>query len=65
MGTSVKDFCYTFETFLTSGIPNLQLKDLLLKLNEKGSEFHTYCDLVIGHEFIVGKTMQQARFSNS
>lgn len=53
MGSSVEDFGDRPEGFLASGIPDLQFKDLVFYSNDKGAEFHTYCNIMLLFELIL------------
>lgn len=57
---SVKYLGYAFKRLLTRCVPNLELKYLLLQLDQQRSEFHAYSHLVICQELIVRQSMQQA-----
>ena len=60
VGTTVEYFGDTLELFLAGCVPNLELEHLLLELDEEGAEFDSDGDLMIGHEFIIGKSVQEA-----
>ena len=52
MRSFVKDLCDRLEVFLTSCVPNLELKNLLLKTNEERTELNPDCDFMILSELV-------------
>jgi hypothetical protein len=62
--SAVENLRNALKTVLACGIPDLQLEDLLLKFDQECSELDADGDLVILHEFVIGKPVQHARFSD-
>ena len=54
MSAPVEDLCNGTEIFLTSCVPNLKLKNLLLKTNEERAELNADCDFMVLSEFVCG-----------
>lgn len=53
MSSSVEYLGNALKRILSCRIPNLQLKQLLLELDEKRAEFHSDSDLMISHELVI------------
>lgn len=50
----IKDLCDGLEVFLTSSVPNLEFKNLLLKTNEERTELNADCDFMVLSELVCG-----------
>jgi hypothetical protein len=61
---TIKYLSYTFELFLSSGVPYLQFEYLLFKFHEQCTEFDANGDLVIGHELIIGQPVKETGFAD-
>ena len=53
MGSPVEYLRNALERILSRRIPNLQLEQLLLELDEKRAKFYSDCDLMISHELVI------------
>ena len=65
MSSLIKDLCNGFERLLTSCVPDLKLKHLLLKFDHKRAEFNTDCHFVVHNELICSHPMHQAALAHS
>ena len=65
MSSSVENFSYRFELFLTCRVPDLKLEYLLLKFDKECAEFNSDRNLVICHKFIIREPMKKAWFTYS
>lgn len=63
--TSVEYSCYWSEGLLACCVPNLQLEYLILDLNDKGTEFHSYGHLMLYFEVIIHYAWQQTTLSHA
>ena len=61
MGTPVKNLRYALELLLAGSVPNLELENLLLQLDEECAELDANSHLVVGHKLIIGQPVQEAR----
>ena len=53
MRASIEYLGDALERILTSRIPNLELKQLLLQLDEQRAKFDADCHLMISHELVI------------
>ena len=65
MGALVKDLCDRFKVFLARCVPDLQLKDLLLELDDEGAKLDANCHLVVNFELIGRNTMHQTALAHA
>ena len=63
--TSVEDLVERLETLLACGIPNLQLNDLVIDLEEESSKLDSDCDFVLLFELVFSQSHQKRAFSNA
>ena len=60
MGTFVEDLGDRLEGLLACGVPDLQLEDLRLELDDQRAEFNAYSDFMVHVELVSGYSMHQA-----
>lgn len=65
VGSLVKDASDGAEGLLARRVPNLQLHDLLVQLDDEGSELYSNCHLVLHFELLVHDSRQKTTLSNS
>ena len=53
MGSLVKNACHRAEGFLASCVPDLQLTDLIVELDDERAEFNANGHLVLNFELLI------------
>ena len=64
MCASVEDLGHGTEIFLTSCVPDLKFKNLLLKFDEEGSEFDSNSNFMVFNEIISCNSVHQTTFAD-
>ena len=64
VSTPVENFGDRLKTFLPSCVPNLQLENHTLNLDQQRAEFNAHCDFMVFQELILAHAMHQARLTN-
>jgi hypothetical protein len=65
MGSSIEYLGYGPEGLLTSGVPNLELKDLFFHFYQVRAEFDAYCHIMVVFEVILHESLKDTRFSDA
>jgi len=65
MSSAIKDLGNALEGFLPGCVPDLQFKDSVLHLKEKGAELHTNSNLMILTELVGRHSMHQTGFTHT
>ena len=65
VGASVEDSCYALETFLTGGVPNLDLDNLIVDRQVVAAELNSNSDLVLLFKFVIHHALHEARLADA